>query len=87
MALEKRSSLNAVAHTVDMDVQTIGAGPYRQIQFVWPCREGVSITYKCIHTVRWKHLLRFGISTVPGSIGWMQDNTGCLLGIFSVTGA
>ncbi len=83
-AKEAAPSLNSVAHTVDMGVQTIGAWALSPDSICMAMSGGVSPPHISSYiTNETKHLLRFGVSTVPGSIGWMQDNTGCLLAIFS----
>ena len=55
----------------------------------WHCSICMALAVSSTHHVssyinaEAKLLLKYGVSTLPGSIGWMQDNQGCLLAIFS----
>ena len=83
-AKEASPSLNSVAHAVDMGVQTVGAWALAPDSICMALSGGVMPPHISSYlNDEAKHLLKFGISTLPGSIGWMQDNHGCLLGIFS----
>ena len=83
-AKEAAPSLNSLAHQIDMNVQTVGAWALAPDSICMAMAGGVKPHHISSYiNGEAKLLLKYGISTLPGSIGWMQDNHGCLLAIFS----
>ena len=83
-AKEAAPSLNSLSSTIDMNVQTVGAWALAPDSICMALAGGVAPHHIASYiNAEAKLLLKYGVSTLPGSIGWMQDNQGCLLAIFS----